>query len=141
MKKFILFASLILMMSACTASKNTTVSYKVADNYYFRNDAQIPASPKITSKADFFNLFGMAPVMGKNGEPTSIDFSRQFVIAKVLPETDIVTEINPVSLTKEGNNTLILKYNVKREKKTTWTMQPFFILIVDNKYKDCTIKE
>jgi hypothetical protein len=80
--------------------------------------------------------------MGKNGEPTPIDFSRQMVIAKVLPVTDIHTEINPLGLKKTGAKELTLSYQIVREGgKMSWSMQPFFLLVVDKKYQNYIIKE
>ena len=35
----------------------------------------------------------MATTKGKDGKPTAIDFTKQFVLAIVLPETDFATEI------------------------------------------------
>ena len=76
--------------------ENKEVAFGIAKNYFFKNDLDIlPASPKITTEENFNKLFGMATTMGKDGKPTSIDFSKQFVLVIVLPVTDIATEINP----------------------------------------------
>ena len=82
----------------------------------------------------------MAATMGKDGQPTEIDFKKQFLIAKILPETDTLTRIDPVSVTEE-DNTLHVKYNIQRGEKQSYTMQPFSLLIVDRQYIDKELKE
>ena len=71
------------------------VAFEVAKNYFFKNDQEIPASPKITTAEEFGKLFGMATTMGKDGKPTEIDFTKQFVLAIVLSVTNLATEITP----------------------------------------------
>ena len=79
--------------------------------------------------------------MGKGGEVTPIDFTRSFVIAKVLPETYKKIDLTPLELRKTGNNELELTYQLKTGKMRSFSTQPMFILIVDKRYKDFTIKE
>ena len=45
-----------------------------------KNDQVIPEYPKITTEEEFNKLFGMATIMGKDGKPTAIDFTKQFVL-------------------------------------------------------------
>ena len=139
MKKIIMLLCAVCLLIGCTSSQKA-VEYQVAKNYFFVNNSPDSLLLKITTELEFGKYFGMAAVMGKDGQPTEIDFKKQFLIAKVLPETDIQTQINPVSLTEEGD-TLRLKYNIQHGKKQSYTMQPFFLLIVDRKYIDKIIKE
>ena len=76
----------------------------------------------------------MAAVMGKDGMPTSIDFTKQYVIAVTLPETDTETDINLVSLKKDTNSDIILTYKVMTGEKRSYTIVPVRLLIVDKKY-------
>ena len=138
MRKFLMIIMATLLMVACQSASN--VEYSEAQNYFFRNDAKIPSSLKITSKQQFDSYFGMAAVMGKNGQPTEIDFNRQFVIAKVLPVTDVETELKLRTLTEEDNR-LVADFQVIRGQKQSWSMQPFLILIVDRKYVDRDVME
>jgi hypothetical protein len=50
--------------------------------------AAIPQNPVVTSQEAFDSLYHAAAVMGKDGAPTAIDFSKQFVIGVVLPLTN-----------------------------------------------------
>ncbi|MBP5277440.1 MAG: hypothetical protein J6Z18_02990, partial [Prevotella sp.] len=111
------------------------VAFEVAKNYFFNNGQEIPASPKITTKEEFEKLFGMAAVMGKDGKPTEIDFSKQFVLAIVQPVTDINTEIVPVKVEEKGD-TLNYTYEVKTGEKQSFSMQPLSIIILDKQYEN-----
>jgi hypothetical protein len=72
--------------------------------------------------------------MGKDGEPTKIDFAKQFVIAVVLPETDTETDIQPVRLTLTPAG-LHFTYRVRRGQKMSSYMQPLLLVAVDKKYE------
>lgn len=131
---------LAVLVLACLASCATQrggngIPYKEAHNYFFRNDASIPSAPVCSTQADFDKLYGVAAFMGKDGQPTQIDFSRQFVIGIVLSETSDETTIIPGKLTRSGG-TLTLQYSVQTgEKNRTYTILPIKLLVVDNKYK------
>jgi len=134
MKKQVFITVMTALLLGCSGTtKNidsNDIKYSEAKNYYFRNDAVAPSSPKITSQEQFDELFGAAPVMGTDGEPTQIDFTKQFVIATILPETDCPTEIIPRTLKTSGDS-LIFTYKANRREKSTFTMRPIYLLIVD----------
>ena len=141
-----LFAiAMLLTVVACnnkpaTAVENNIekgeVPYEVAKNYFFKNDLDIlPASPKITSAEVFNKLFGMATTMGEDGQPTQIDFAKQFAVAIVLPVTDFATEINPVKLEVAGDS-LLYTYQVKTGEKQSYSIQPISIIAIDKKYEN-----
>ena len=115
------------------------VPFTVVRNYFFRNDAVIPGNPMVNDKASFDRLFGAAAFMGKGGEPTAIDFGRQFVIAVVNPVTDILTELEPVSLSRNGGE-LIFTYKEKLGEKQTWSMQPLLMVAVDREYEAASVR-
>ena len=77
----------------------------------------------------------MATAMGKDGKPTAIDFSKQFVIAIILPITEIETEINPVKVEENGDS-LLYSYEVKTGEKQSYSIQPVSIIILDKKYEE-----
>ena len=117
------------------SGKKAEIPYIVAKNYFVRNDVTTVENPKIETQAAFEQVFGMAPVMSKDGQPTEIDFSKQFVIAVVLPETDLSTVIKPISLKKNGKNKLVFTYHVGRGQKQTYTIRPCLAIVVDKAYK------
>ena len=97
----ILAASVLLAGLAGCEHGGNGLPYKEAEHYFLRNDVNGRNVPtKMTTQTEFDRYFGMAAVMG--GQPTAIDFDRQFVIAIVLPETNHSTTIRPGTLTDEG---------------------------------------
>ncbi len=124
--------------------KNTTVTNKTtndvpyvdAQRYFVKNNfvESKLKSPKITTQKEFEEIFGMATVMGADGKPTAIDFSKQYVITVIGKETDKVTTMNVLSLNQKDNN-IVLSYEIKEGVKGSFTMQPFILIIVDNKYQ------
>ena len=146
MKKVLFAFAALIALAACgnkqaaapiseDNKESSEVAFEVAKNYFFKNDQVIPEYPKITTEAEFTKLFGMATMMGENGKPTAIDFTRQFVLAIVLPETDFATEINPVKVEKKGDS-LLYTYEVKTGEKQSFRIQPVSIITLDKKYEN-----
>ncbi len=137
MKKIIFLLLIPILFVACKS--HNEIPFYEAKNYFVRNDIQNSVPVKFESEKDFKEYFGMAAVMGKDGMPTSIDFTKQYVIAVTLPETDTETDINLVSLKKDTNSDIILTYKVITEEKRSYAIIPVRLLIVDKKY-DGTVK-
>ena len=144
MKKILFAFTMLLAMVACTNKPvtavednkvNNEVAFEVAKNYFFKNDQVIPEYPKITTEEDFNKLFGMATTMGEDGKPTAIDFTKQFVLAIVLPVTDFATEINPVKVEEKGD-LLLYTYEVNTGEKQSFSIQPVSIIILDKQYEN-----
>jgi len=145
MEKLLLFIVALTTFTSCgntlidSSTENneikTEVAFIIAQNYFFRNGQSIPANPKITTSKEFNQLFGMATTMGEEGKPTEIDFSKQFVLATVLPVTDTATEILPIKL-EEKNDTLYYSYDIKIGEKLSFSIQPLSIIILDKKYEN-----
>ncbi|MBQ3929351.1 MAG: hypothetical protein II708_00190, partial [Paludibacteraceae bacterium] len=81
----------------------------------------------------------MAAVMGKDGTPTAIDFNKQFVLAVVMPVTDVYTEIQPVDV-KVINGELVYEYSVKTGEKMTYSMRPMALIVLDREYDGLKVK-
>lgn len=141
MKKTIaLVASALLLFASCASTQN--VKYVVANHYFVNNDVDDNIRLfKVTDRATLDKYFGMAAVMGKNGEPTKIDFSKEFAIGVTMPVSDGGTEINPVEIKRTGDKELTLYYSVKKGTNSSYSVKPMFLVKVDNKYKDFDIKE
>jgi hypothetical protein len=146
MKKILFAFAAIVALAACgnkqvatpTSEDNvesSEVAFEVAKNYFFKNDQMIPEYPKIVSEEEFTKLFGMATTMGEDGKPTAIDFTKQFVLAIVLPVTDFATEINPVKVEEKGDS-LLYTYEIKSGEKQSFSIQPVSIIILDKKYEN-----
>ena len=132
----------LCLMNSCaqTLATEGDVAYTEGHNYFVRNDVtEVPTMITTqeqfeTTQEQFERYFGMAAVMGKNGMPTAIDFAKQYVIAAVMPLTDIQTEMSVHSLKQKGD-TLVFTYRVKRGEQQSYTMRPMLMIVVDNKYK------
>lgn len=144
MKKILFAFTMLLAMAACTDNpvsavenngESSEVAFEVAKNYFFKNNQVIPETPKITTEEEFNKLFGMATTMGEEGKPTTIDFTKQFVLAIVLPQTDMATEISPVKLEEQGDS-LLYTYEIKTGEKLSFTIQPVSIIIIDKQYEN-----
>ena len=144
MKKLLLaFAATMLLLSSCGTSKmgvekSNIVSYTEARNYFHIGNETKPIIKKITSQETLVKEFGEAAFMGKGGEPTKIDFNKNFAIAYILPQTNRKTDLAPLSLTLKKKR-LELQYKLEQGKVQTYFTQPFFIIVVDKKYVDYNI--
>ena len=137
----ILLSGLFLVtLAACDPQpKETEVPYTELKHYFFRNDAELPSNPRIDTQERFDSLFGMARVMGAEGQPTRVDFERQFVIAVVMPITNQQTELDDAHLYAThdllGHSILRFKYSVHRDVDTlSYSMQPILLIAVDRQH-------
>lgn len=132
MRRVILFIVAVLSFASCRQASE--IPFEEVKNYFFRNDAEIPENPVIDSSEQFEELFGAAAFMGKDGQPTPVDFNREFLIAVVNPVTDCSTELVPESLRKEDGE-LVFTYQETIGERQSWTMQPVLLVKVDRKYR------
>jgi hypothetical protein len=130
-RKACLFIAALLSLASC--NQVTDIPFEEVKNYFFRNDADIPESPIIDSSEQFEKLFGAAAFMGKNGQPTPVDFDREFVIAVVYPVVDFAVELAPESLRLEGGQ-LVFTYLETTGEQQSWTMRPVLLVKADRKY-------
>lgn len=129
---FSLLALCCAFMCGCMAK---AIPFKTAQHYFVRNDVVGLPPATITTPAAFENYFGMAAVMGANGQPTEIDFNKEFVICITVEPTDIDTNLSVISLKEDKSGQLVLRYKIDRGEKRTYTTQPLVLLIVDKKYE------
>ena len=134
-KTFFLLALAIAVMTMVTScNPNLTgvaANYAPLNNYYVDNNYNSGTHKLvINNRQDFERVFGTAAVMGRNGQPTGVDFNRQFVVAVILPETDYQTQIQTVMLNRVGNR-LYYSYMVDRGHRTSYRVRPFTAVVVD----------
>ena len=119
--------------STATAGVVTTdsiVPYRLAENYFATSDS-LPTV--ITSAKEQEKHLGMVTAMGHT--PTTIDWSREFVIPIVLPSTDSSMEIIPVTLVRNTSGGLTLTYRLREGFSLQGAkMRPFVALIVSRDY-------
>lgn len=136
MKRLAVFALAFVALLSCQRVEE--VPFVELHHYFFNHGLELPADPKIDSAEEFAELFGMAAVMGTDGQPTSVDFEKEFVIAVVCPVTDLLTELAPESLRK-ADGKLVFTYSEKIGEKQTWSMQPVLLVKVDRQY-ECPVE-
>ena len=142
MKKLLFALTLVVMLTSCNPlakieKAGYPINYTELQNYYVLNniDASKIQRLVINSQAAFESYFGEAAVMGRNGQPTKVDFKTQYVLAVVLPETDRQTEVVPGEVVQNGN-TVIMNYRVNKGPKTSYRMVPFAAIAIDKPVSD-----
>jgi hypothetical protein len=116
---------------ALVDSQLMSVDFQIAKNYFVKNTIDSIANPLIESQLTFDSIFGMATTMGAEGKPTAIDFTKQSVIAMMLPATNFNTEIIPSKLSKNNKGQLLFSYVINQEEKSSATMVPCCVLIIN----------
>ncbi len=111
--------------------KMKDLTFTLAKNYFVKNTVKKLDDPKIETLEKFNEIFGMAATMSKDGKPTAIDFSKQFVIAVVKPETDFETSLTPIRIQKYKGDEIELTYKTIVGPKQTFTTRPNMIVIVN----------
>lgn len=134
MKKalFLSLAAVTLLLSSCAVNlSGVTANYNRMYNYYVNNYFNNGTHKLVIhNQQDFDAVFGVGAVMGHNGQPTKINFSRQFVIAVILPETNRQTTIETAMLKRVGDR-LYFSYIIEEGHATSYTMRPFTAVVVD----------
>ena len=118
-----------------------TIETHQVRNYYYLHDTIPQTCLKITSQEQFDRYFGPAAFMGKGGEPTPIDFSREFVVAKVFPQTYHAVKLSDVKLTSQSDSMVTLHYHYAEGAPRSYSIRPHILLAVPNAYKDMRLTE
>ncbi len=142
MKQVVLALITVAMLVGCSPlskieKEGYPINYTELANYYVLNNVDVSKTQRlvINSQQTFEAYFGEAAVMGRNGQPTMVNFKTQYVLAVVLPETDRQTEVIPGEVVQNGN-TVVMNYRVNKGAKTTYRMVPFAAIAIDKPIND-----
>lgn len=142
MKQVVLALITVAMLVGCSPlskieKEGYPINYTELANYYALNNVDVSKTQRlvINSQQTFEAYFGEAAVMGRNGQPTMVNFKTQYVLAVVLPETDRQTEVIPGEVVQNGN-TIVMNYRVNKGAKTTYRMVPFAAIAIDKPVND-----
>lgn len=113
----------------------TDIPYTIAEGYFQKNNIKLLSTSPIVTEEEFNSLFGMATTMGVNGRPTTIDFSKEYVIAVSKPETNYSTTLTPVSLKKDEKGNIVFTYKTIKGKKQSYSILPCLLIIIDQNQK------
>ena len=115
-------------------TKATSVPFTIGKNFFVKNTVESIDKVKLETQEEFNQIFGIATVMGKDGKPTPIDFSKQYVIAISEPTTEFATRIKNITIVKNTENEIIVDYKVETGEKQTFLTTPCCVLIIDKSY-------
>ena len=142
MKQVVLALITVAMLVGCSPlskieKEGYPINYTELANYYVLNNVDVSKTQRlvINSQQTFEAYFGEAAVMGRNGQPTMVNFKTQYVLAVVLPETDRQTEVIPGEVVQNGN-TIVMNYRVNKGAKTSYRMVPFVAIAIDKPVSD-----
>lgn len=138
--KILFVAAATMMMMGCSSTQD--IAFQTVNNYFYRNDAtQRPQ--KIESQEQFDSLFGAAAFMGKDGQPTKVDFNREFVIAIVRDTTSYEDLLTPVSLKLAGDSLVFTYQEQLGKERRSFQIQPILLVKTAKKYaaKTLVLKE
>lgn len=128
--------SIILFISCAVSEENkmkesVKLNYEVAKGYFVKNtfSVQQPSPIILANKAALDSIMGMAATMGANGKPTDFDFSREYGIVFIYPETDSSVGLHPGILELQAN-TAKLSVRIEPGVKQTYRMVPMLLLKV-----------
>ncbi len=113
------------------------INYIVAKNYFVNNDVLDKQEQKdfiISNQKDFEKYFSPAAFMGKDGEPTQIDFDKQFCLCVILPESDILSRLSPLSITKTQDKSLKFDYSLILGKRVSYFTRNCLIVVIDKEF-------
>ncbi len=111
------------------------IPFTVVKNYFVKNLTDGLSNPKIDTETKFNKFFGMATTMGKNGRPTMIDFSKQYVVAILKPETYFKSTIELKNVQKNQSGEIVVTYRCEIGQKQTYSILPNLVIAL-NKSED-----
>lgn len=133
---FGIVTSIVLLVSCAVSEENkmkesVNINYEVAKGYFVKNtfSVQQPTPIILANKAALDSVMGMAATMGANGKPTDFDFSREYAIVFIYPETDSSVVLNPGSLELKAD-TVKLSVSIEPGVKQTYRIVPSLLLKV-----------
>ena len=112
------------------------IPYTEAKHYFVKNtyiNNQIEEL-KITDSEEFHRIFGMATVMEKDGMPTPIDFSKQYVLTVIGLPTELSTTLT-LNDVKQDNESIIVDYQLIEGARQSYTIQPSLVILVNQEFK------
>ena len=113
-------------------AKAYPINYTELNNYYVRSGVVSKKIQRVVfdNETEFQQYFSEAAVMGRNGQPTPVNFKTQYVLAIILPVTDKDTQVIPAEIS-QVDNTVIVNYRVKKGKKLGYNIIPYTAVAID----------
>ena len=133
MKKILIAFAAVIALAACNSKQAAApeaedgnaaqeVAFTVAQNYFFKNNQQLPDNPKITTAEEFNKLFGMATTMGEETDSAYQVVFRSytgalvyFYVDKASGTTKMVEHVPALNIENEAGTIEIADYLKKGE--------------------------
>lgn len=113
----------------------SNVPYRELKGYFVKNTFKGKlTNPKIANKRQFDRIFGMAATMGKGGQPTPVNFRKQYVIAVITPKTRQAITLMPRRLEKNVYGRLRFYVDMLTGNTQTFTTSPCLLIAVDRQH-------
>jgi hypothetical protein len=129
-------ASIVLLLSCAVSEEikmkeSVNINYEVAKGYFVKKtfSVQLPTPIILANKTALDSILGMAATMGANGKPTNFDFSREYAIVFIYPETDSSVVLHPGILELQAD-TARLSVSIEPGVKQTYRIVPSLLLKV-----------
>lgn len=114
-----------------------SIDYQLLSHFFVKNNAKLPVkNNRIDTQKKFDSLFGAASVMGKEGQATTVDFNREFIVPIILQETNKPTTIEIKGVAMGAMGTIIVHYKVTTGNPVSYTLRPFAAIRLDKKYRN-----
>ncbi|MBR1803854.1 MAG: hypothetical protein IJ775_02980 [Muribaculaceae bacterium] len=140
MKRILNIMALLAVLLCCTQcdpvkkmeAQAYPINYTELMNYFVNNTVEVKKTLKLSfdTEQEFRRYFGEAAVMGRNGQPTRVNFKTQYVLAVIMPDTDRDTQVIPAEISQVGN-TIVFNYRVKKGSKLGYRILPFTAVAID----------
>ncbi|MBU3744190.1 MAG: hypothetical protein FGM61_06510 [Sediminibacterium sp.] len=135
---FFLFGCFLISMvsiSCVTSSmpekQSVPMEFTIAKGYFVKNTIIVnePLGIVIKNQQELDSIMGFAATMGVNGKPTSFDFTKDYGVACIFPETDSsrVLEVMDYTVTEDKGR---LSIKVKTGEKQTYSIVPTILIKV-----------
>lgn len=122
---------LLAMIGFSSFAQTHQVTLTALDNYFFKRSAQPVTSVlvKVINHDKYFNdNFGIAKTA--TNQVIKPDFSKQRVLAVIMPATSSKTTVS-ISKAEKTGSTLNLYFTVQSGEKMSYTIQPVALSVID----------
>lgn len=114
---------------------SVAVPYRLANNYFIKNNIKNKIPLRISSPKKFKQYFGEAVTMGKAGKPSTINFNQEDVVVYDAGVVQQEMQITPIDLRQSGQE-LHLILNIKTGAAINYSIHPFLLLITPKNQAD-----
>lgn len=126
-----------MQLSSAVVAKEE-LPLKPLKNYFVKNTFADEGAVKllrITSQSEMDLVFGQAALMGEDGQPTKVDFTKEQLIAVIAPASQTIEGLTVNSLVKHYNQ-INLNYSIAyAAADKSYTSRYFVLLSVDKQFK------